>query len=1190
MNQNLQSTGGASDPIPSTDEVIKLAGDLLKSSRAFETPAERTRSAMMARMMDDQTGKQFTMALADQVLRIPDPKRAAGRLRSLIDQFGLPKYLPLLDRLAIRVGNWSAAVLPGWVMPLVTDRIRKNSQHVIVSAKPDELGRYLESRKAADIRVNYHQLGEAVLGEREAAQRLQESVDRLQQPEIEYVSVKLSAIASQVSLTGYEQTLVMLRDRLRKIYRTAIENKTENGTSKFVNLDMEEYRDLQLTVDVFRSVLDEPEFELLEAGMVLQAYLPDSFQVQQSLTAWAIKRHARTGGRIKVRLVKGANLAMEKVDASLHGWPQTPYDTKIESDANFKRMLEYATRSEHASVVRVGVASHNLFDIALAMLLRQQRGVEEHVEFEMLEGMANAQALEVRKRSGGMLVYSPVVADEDFEAAVAYLVRRLDENTDDGSFLGAMFSLQQGSDEWNRQASAFAEAMKLSQGDQLLNQPRRVQNRQTESPVVRDSGQPFANEPDTDFSLPANRQWARDIHEQWRSKTVDDIPLCVAGNIESGEATGLGTDSSRPGHVAYQFAQASADEVGAALASAVMAQPEWEGRGFDERGTILRQVAAVIGRQRGDLIGAMVLDGGKAIIEADVEISEAIDFANYYAQGCPEGMNEGTTSAPLGVVVVTPPWNFPFAIPIGGILAALAAGNAVIFKPASETVLIGWLAVNCLWEAGIPKQVLQFLPMEDGPVGQQLISDPRTAAVILTGSTQTAQLFQSWRPDLKLFAETSGKNAMVITAAADVDLAIKDLVKGAFGHAGQKCSATSLTLVEATIYDSPKFQQQLLDAASSLKVGSAWDLSAVVTPVIREPDTNLKRGLTQLDEGESWLLEPQMVDNNPCLWSPGVRWGVRSGSWYHHNECFGPVLGVIRVADLDEAIAIQNSSRYGLTGGIHSLDPLEIAQWREEVEVGNAYVNRGTTGAIVQRQPFGGWKDSSVGPGVKAGGPNYVAAFRDWSNDESCQRTSAMDSPNKTIAALIKSLKKQVSPEFHQPLMTSVISYAHWWQHEFSVEHDPSQLHGQTNHLCYRPQPQHVLRIAQASRLEPLDLLAIARVLAACQMTNCPLFISVDESSKSINEMLTEINWAMAAEVRIESTEVFVTWLQGQNHGTLRIMGDYQPEQFVPSVIGNIFIAAPTVLSNGRIELLNYLREQAISETVHRYGNLPPAS
>ena len=355
--------------------------------------------------------------------------------------------------------------------------------------------------------------------------------------------------------------------------------------------------------------------------------------------------------------------------------------------------------------------------------------------------------------------------------------------------------------------------------------------------------------------------------------------------------------------------------------------------------------------------------------------------------------------------------------------------------------------------------------------------------------------------------------------------------------------------------------------------------------MIREPDPNLRRGLTQLDEGESWLLEPKMVDDNPCLWSPGIRLGVQPGSWYHTNECFGPVLGLIRVSNLDEAIEIQNSSRFGLTGGIHSLDPDEIERWREEVEVGNAYINRGTTGAIVQRQPFGGWKDSSVGPGVKAGGPNYVAAFREWTDDESAALDST-DPANQTAEALIASLSKHVPPEFHSSLAHSVASYAHWWQREFSVPHDPSQLHGQKNVFCYRPQPQHVLRFEQVDRLQPEHLSAVARVVAACQLTNCPLFISSTVRHQEIEALLTEVSWAISAEVRAESTEAFIEWLKTLNHGTLRVVGKHQAEQFSPSAIGNIFIVSPRVLSNGRIELMNYLREQSISETVHRYGNI----
>jgi RHH-type proline utilization regulon transcriptional repressor/proline dehydrogenase/delta 1-pyrroline-5-carboxylate dehydrogenase len=468
---------------------------------------------------------------------------------------------------------------------------------------------------------------------------------------------------------------------------------------------------------------------------------------------------------------------------------------------------------------------------------------------------------------------------------------------------------------------------------------------------------------------------------------------------------------------------------------------------------------------------------------------------------------DGTTPVPLGVIVVTPPWNFPCAIPCGGILAALAAGNPVIMKPAPEVIQTGWEMVKCLWAAGIPKDALQFLPCPDNEVGQALVSSPKVNGIILTGSSNTADLFQSWNRDLKLFAETSGKNAMIITASSDPDLAIKDLVKSAFFHAGQKCSAASLALIEADLYDSPVFMAQLRDAAASLPVGEATDPAAIVTPLIQEPSPELLRGLTQLDEGESWLLEPRQY--SPRLWSPGIRLGVKPGSWIHRSELFGPVLALIRVENLDEAIAIQNSSEFGLTGGIHSLDPGEISQWRETVEVGNAYINRPITGAIVRRQPFGGWKRSSVGPGAKAGGPNYLTQFSIWQEND---LPAAGAEPAPHVQELLEEFGN------HERLVAAARSFAFWWKEEFSREHDPSGLLGETNHFRYRVAPEVV-----ASKPTNLQIIAAATV------------------------------------------------------GT-RIVGrsDHPLAKPLPA----------NGLANGRLELLNYLHEQSVSETTHRHGRV----
>jgi RHH-type proline utilization regulon transcriptional repressor/proline dehydrogenase/delta 1-pyrroline-5-carboxylate dehydrogenase len=311
-----------------------------------------------------------------------------------------------------------------------------------------------------------------------------------------------------------------------------------------------------------------------------------------------------------------------------------------------------------------------------------------------------------------------------------------------------------------------------------------------------------------------------------------------------------------------------------------------------------------------------------------------------------------------------------------------------------------------------------------------LITDPRVNAVVLTGAYETARMFQKWRPSLRLFAETSGKNSLVVSALADRDLAIKDLVRSAFGHSGQKCSAASLGILEAEVYDDPIFRRQLRDAAASLPVGRSEDPSSVVTPLIRPPGSALQSGLTQLEPGEEWLLEPRKIAED--LWSPGIRLGVQPGSWFHQTECFGPVLGLMRANDLDHAIELQNGVAYGLTAGIHTLDEGEASQWRERVVAGNLYINRAITGAIVQRQPFGGWKRSCIGPGAKAGGPNYVGLFSNFSDE---------NLPGLAYARQ---------------------NFQEAWETHFSIEHDPTGLRAESNVFRYRPCKGVILRLACA--------------------------------------------------------------------------------------------------------------------------------
>ncbi len=1018
------------------------------------------------------------MAMTDRLMRSAEPSRAAAHWRQLLRTFGLPEGFGIIGRGLLAAGAAASRFFPSLAMGAVGRRMRDESRTVILSAEDAPLRAYLDARQSSGWRVNVNQLGEAILGEEEARHRLDAILALLARRDVDYVSVKISAIFSQINLAAWDSTLASIKDRLRLLYREALRR------GKFVNLDMEEYRDLELTAAAFRETLDEAEFHSLRAGIVLQAYLPDSWKALQQLTEWARARVQAGGAPIKVRIVKGANLAMEKVEAELHGWAAAPYESKAETDANFKRMLDFACRPENTAAVRIGVGSHNLFDVALALTLRESRGVRQAVEIEMLEGMAPSQARAVRAEAGGLLVYAPIVPEAEFSSALAYLIRRLDENTAEENFLRHLFDLAPGSAAWEEQKDRFVQAW--NERDHVSTAARRAY------PLSRPHDK-FSNAPDSDWTQPANRRAL--LHPPHEFSTEFPAPAAV-------------------------------DVV---LDAAVQAQRGWEEIGDDARAEILRACAHGLTVHRFEAIALMRDEGKKAAVEADAEVSEAIDMAAYYAE---TGRSPAEVeSHPLGVVVITPPWNFPFAIPCGGVLAALMAGNSVILKPAPETRRIAWLLAQILWKAGVPREVLHFCAYEDDEQGRALIVDPRVGAVALTGGYETARLFQSWRPSLPLFAETSGKNAIVVSALADRDLAIRDLVRSAFGHSGQKCSAASLGILEAEVYADPSFRNRLRDAAASLPVGPASDPASVVTPLIRPAGEALQRALTTLEPGEEWLLEPRQSPADPCLWSPGIKLGVRPGSWFHQTECFGPVLGLMRAENLDHAIALQNAVAYGLTAGLHSLDEREIADWRERVQAGNLYINRGITGAIVQRQPFGGWKRSSIGPGAKAGGPNYVNLFRTCLDHSECSPEDAAE------------------------------SYRNAWTTHFSLSHDPSGLRCESNIFRYRPARGVLLRLPDANpRSEQLARLA-------AKQCNVPLEISCasQESEAALIARLPE---------PAERLEFFRT-IAPPSDDLLRAVHQ----------AGLNWIDAP-LSGNGRLELARWLREQSVSETRHRYGNL----
>jgi RHH-type proline utilization regulon transcriptional repressor/proline dehydrogenase/delta 1-pyrroline-5-carboxylate dehydrogenase len=914
------------------ERAVGLVRRLLSATETSHTARERRARRRIARLVDDPSALWTTATLSDAVMRVARPSAATRLLRQVAAKSPVTTRsgLGLRDSLGLKLLGAISPISSPLATRVVHLVVRDAAKGIILPREVGALREHMRTR-GDSMRFNINVLGEAVLGDREAQARLDAVCEMMRRPEVDYISVKISAITSQIVTVDHAGSLARVCERLRTVYRTALTHGT------FVNLDMEEYRDLALTIDAFTTVLAEPEFASLDAGIVLQAYLPESHFAARRLIDFAAQRHHQHQSTVKIRVVKGANLAMERTEAELHGWCAAPYATKAEVDASWLRLIDLLLHRDTPTGVRVGIASHNLFGLAWALTIADVRGTRDRLDVEMLEGMANAEARAVASIAGSVLLYAPVVAHDDFPSAVAYLVRRLDENTSADNYLRASFHITPESAEFAAQEQRFRAALAARNTVSTASRRRAA----VDAALAFARGE-FVNEPDGD---PTDVALVRLAHA---------APHVPAPDV------------------------ASLDQIEQTLGELRRGAAAWSARSPRERTEILGRAATLMAAERATTIAIMGREAGKTFDEANPEVSEAIDFARFYAI---QGEQLGDLTQPLGVVCVVPPWNFPYAIPAGGVFAALAAGNTVVLKPAPQTTGVAWHLADQLWRAGVPRDALAYLRTHDDHTGQHLVAHPQVDAVILTGSFDTAQLFVGWKPELHLLAETSGKNSMIVAASADIDVAVKDLVHSAFSHAGQKCSAASLAIVDEGVLHSSRFLEQLRDAVCTLRVGHGGDPATVMGSLIDPPGDALRRALSTLDHGESWLVEPQPLNgdiNTATLWSPGVRLGVTPGSWCQRTEWFGPMLGIIAARDLDHAIEIQNSTEFALTAGLHALDEEECERWLARVNAGNLYVNRATTGAVVARQPFGGWRRSCIGATAKAGGVHYLHNLVRW--------------------------------------------------------------------------------------------------------------------------------------------------------------------------------------------------------------------
>jgi len=1196
------------------NDVCEWAKQFLVITEKEITPGELKEQKKYAILVQRPNDKLLLSKMLDESSQIRNNRKLARRMKILIERYGVPEFFPKSDAFLLKMFTSVGYLFSAVAVPIFKKRLRMDTENVIIQEERPSLDKHLDMRRKENIGQNLNLLGEVVHSNSEADRRYHHYLEALKDPRINYISIKISGIYAQLHPLNYDQSKEELCSRIAAIYQQAIDHPCidDQGVSrpKFVNLDMEEYKDTELTLDVFLTVLAMPQFKNYTAGIVVQAYLPDAWLFQTALLDFARKRVAEGGAPIKMRLVKGANLGMETIVSSLRGWENPILPTKVEVDANFLHLLDRALLPENAAAVHVGVASHNFFTIGYAYLLSRENGVEKYVDFEMLEGMANHLSRAMKSLGKQVILYTPVVKNEHFLNAVSYLVRRLDENTGKDNFLSYSFNLKVESDHWKFLYQQFEQAYAMK--DNIVPEPARKQNRNLITDMrhetcdmrnetsqisnLKSQIEPFRNEPDTNFDLRANRQWADGIRRRWKKNTTDTpyiIPV-QAGKEEvfNGKKRQYLDRSQNDEVCVCELHLSDLEQMKCIVDIAEADAPEWRKTTVDERNRILHAVADNLCAARGDLIGCMTAITGKTFLEGDAEVSEAIDFCRYYPITMKRFAELDTIHCtPKGVILVIPPCNFPLAIPVCGVAAALSGGNTVILKPATVAFPVAWEFAKCFWDAGVPKETLQLVCSDGSEPLNYLCSHPVIKHVILSGSTDNAFRLLENNPKCPLSAETSGKNAIILTGSGDRGHTIQNVISSAFSNSGQKCSACSLLLVEKEVYDDPDFAAKLKDVVTSLQTGSAWEPSNIIGPMVDNRNDKLLHAIEHLEPGESWLVAPIFIDNKKYILKPCVKWGVRPESYTFRTELCGPLLAVVRIENLRQGIELVNSARYGLTSGIQTLDEAERELWRNSIEAGNLYINRGITGAIVNRQPFGGMKLSAFGGGIKPGGPNYVSCFLNI-----VETGRAPSTENKTDHASSSQTKTGHAPSLQTDMIFSSLldandksrfesaigSYQKNWETEFSKERDVNHITGEENIFRYLPLKSCALRVQLTDKL--CDVLMA--VVASC-IVKTPITVSIaanDPKCKSLQHAETRRAKSLLRVVVQDETSFINDMAKYERIRTCS--PDLSDEIYKKAAELGKYIATAPPLAEGRVEMLHYVKEQSISFEYHRYGSI----
>ncbi len=975
----------------STNTKTIQRGKEMFASISGEKPSLFNKAAWMGKVMDwSMRNEQFKVQIfrfVDAFPSLTTPKLLTDHIREYFgEEKDMPTFLSKGAKVASMLGSFGGSVLN----KVISGNIHEMAKQFIVgentkdaiknmvklrkegfAAVVDVLGEATLSHKEAEIYVaTYLELLDALEKEQDSwtafDQNTTESGDWGHAPKIN-IAVKPTATFCLANPQDFEGSVVGILEQLRRICKRAVE------MNAFFCIDMESYKHKDITLEVYRRLKLEFK-DYPHIGVVLQAYLKDTEKDAEDLIAWA--RANKT--HISIRLVKGAYWDYEVVKAKQMGWKVPVWTIKAESDACYERVAYNILKNN--DVCHYACASHNVRTISAVLEMAKELNVDEsRYEFQVLYGMAEPVRRGILRIAGRVRLYCPY---GDMVPGMGYLVRRLLENTANESFL----------------RQSFVEEASL---ERLLEDPHLTAKREEaerivkrKEPVAVQGLGAFHNEPMVDFTREEHREiFPKEIAKIRASALGKVYPLFINGKDVTIDDRIPTVNPAKPSEILGYVCQGGIAEVDMALKAAKDAFPAWRDTPPVERAAYLVKAAAAARRRIFELSAWQVLEVGKQWDQAQGDVAEAIDFLEYYARemerlATPRRMGNAPGELnhyfyePKGIAAVIAPWNFPLAISVGMASAAIVAGNPVIYKPANITGIIGHHLVEIFKEAGLPDGVFNYVPGRGSVMGDYLVEHPDVSCIAFTGSMEVGlriveragKTGQHQVNVKKVISEMGGKNAIIIDDDADLDEVVPHVLYSAFAFQGQKCSACSRVIITDTIYD--KAVERLVEGAKALLIGPADDCTYAMGAVADVAAQKNVLDYIAVAESEGNVLYKSTVPEGEGCWVPiTIVDGIRPEHRLAQEEVFGPVLAIMRATDFDNAVDLANSTRFALTGGVFSRSPRNLEKARRDFRVGNLYINRNNTGALVERQPFGGARMSGVG--TKAGGPDYLLHFMD---------------------------------------------------------------------------------------------------------------------------------------------------------------------------------------------------------------------